>query len=159
MRLLASTAAATHSSRNLLAIEHTAARLIDHTSPEVTKVLDLLACLRDSQFGDCILAARFCSSPKRRSCAFDNLLGNADELSVGPSLMFLALSCGHPLNLLHPAPRRSRPIPKTLDTPASKPRGQVTDQTRDDTHHIPQQRVVGRGDECRSAPPWYRHAA
>jgi hypothetical protein len=127
----------------LLAFEHTAARLIDHTSPEVTKVLDLLACLRDSQLSDCIFAVRFCSLPKRRPCTVDNLLGNTDELSIGLGLMVLALPCGHPLKLLHPPPRRSCPIPKTLDTPASKRRGQVTDQTRDDTHHIPQQCIVG----------------
>src|SRR5262249_7523017 len=105
-------------SRNLLAIEHTTARLIDHTSPEVTKVFDLLACLRDRQIGDHILAARSAGLPERRSCAFDDLLGNADELSVGADLMVLALPCGHPLDLLHPTPRRSRPIAKPLDTRA-----------------------------------------
>ena len=34
---------------NLLAVEYTAARLINHTVSETTKVLDLLARLRDRQ--------------------------------------------------------------------------------------------------------------
>src|SRR6516164_2965479 len=131
-------------SRNLLAIEHTAARLIDHTSPEVTKVLDLLAYLRDSQIGNHILAARFAGLPERPSCTFDDLLGNADELSVGCRLMVLALPWSHPLDLLHPTPRRSRPIAKPLDTPAFQHCGEVIDQARDDANDIPQQRVVGR---------------
>src|SRR5712691_6058893 len=41
---------------NLFAVEHAAARLIDHTGSQVTKVLDLLARLRDSQIGDDIFA-------------------------------------------------------------------------------------------------------
>jgi hypothetical protein len=48
------------------------------------------------------------------------------------------------LNLLHPAPRRSRPIPEPLDTPAFQRRGEATDQARDDANDVPQQRVVGR---------------
>ena len=76
---------------NLLAVEYTAARLINHTVSKTTKVLDLLARLRDSQIGDYIFAARFAGSPERCSCAFDDLLGNADELSVSPGLMLLAL--------------------------------------------------------------------
>src|SRR5450631_2351940 len=46
--------------------------------------------------------------------------------------------------LLHSTSRRSRPIAKPLDTPASQRRGEVTDQARDDANDIPQQRVVGR---------------
>jgi hypothetical protein len=55
-----------------------------------------------------------------------------------------ALLWGHPLNLLHPTPRRSRPISETLDTPASKRFGEVTYQARDDANEIPQQRIIGR---------------
>jgi hypothetical protein len=93
-----------------------AARLIDHTGSQATKVLDLLARLRDSEIGNHIFSARFAGLPERRSCAFDDLLGNADELAVCPGLMLLALPCGHPLDLLHPTPRRSRPISEPLDT-------------------------------------------
>ena len=76
---------------NLLAVEHTATRLIDHAGSQSTKVLDLLARLRDSQIGDHIFAAHFAGLPERRSRAFDDLLGNADELSVSPGLKLLAL--------------------------------------------------------------------
>lgn len=76
---------------NLLAVEHTAARLIDHTGSQFTKVLDLLARLSDSQFGDHICAARFTGMPERRSCAVDNLLGNADEIAISRDLPLLAL--------------------------------------------------------------------
>src|ERR1700694_6083782 len=76
---------------NLLAVEHTAARLIRHTSSQSTKVLDLLARLRDRPIGDHIFAARFAGPPERRSCTFDDLLGDADELTVCSGLMILAL--------------------------------------------------------------------
>src|ERR1700674_1563472 len=121
-------------SRNLLAVEHTATRLIDHTGSQATKVHDLLARLRDSQIGDQIFAARFAGLQERQSCAFDDLLGNADELSVFPGLMLLALPCGYPLDLLHPTPCRSRPISKPLDTPASQRCGEATDQARNDAN-------------------------
>src|SRR6266576_6444883 len=113
---------------NLLAVEHTAARLINHTVSKTTKVLDLFARFRDSQIGDHIFAARFAGPPERRSCTFDDLLGDADELTVCPGLMILALPCGHPLDLLHPAPRRSRPISEPLDTPALQRCGKPADQ-------------------------------
>src|SRR5450631_248323 len=122
---------------NLLAVEHTAARLIDHTVSKATEVLDLLARLRDRQIGDHIFAARFAGLMKRRSRAFDDFPGNADELAVCPGLLLLALPCGHPLDLLHPTPRRSRPIPKPLDTPASQHFGEATDQARDDANDVP----------------------
>src|SRR6266576_1066429 len=113
---------------NLLAVEHTAARLIRHTNSQSTKVLDLLARLRDRQIGDHIFAARFAGPPERRSCTFDDLLGNADEFAICRGLLLLALPCGHPLNLLHPAPRRSRPISEPLDTPALQRCGKPADQ-------------------------------
>jgi hypothetical protein len=53
---------------NLLAAKHTAARLIDHTGSQATKVLDLLARLRDRQIGNQIFAARFAGPSERRSC-------------------------------------------------------------------------------------------
>jgi hypothetical protein len=124
---------------NLLAVEHTAARLISHTG-----VLDLLARLRDRQIGDHIFAARFAGPPERRSCTFDDLLGDADELTICPSLLLLALPRCHSLDLLHPPPRRSRPISEPLDTPALQRCGEATDQAPDDANDIPQQRVVGR---------------
>jgi len=73
-----------------------------------------------------------------------DLLANADELAVCPGLLLLALPHGHPLDLLHPPPRRSRPISEPLDTPAVHRCGEAIDQPRDDANHIPQQRVVGR---------------
>jgi hypothetical protein len=129
---------------NLLAVEHTAARLIRHTGSETTKVLNFLARLRDRQLGDHIFAARFAGLPERCSCTVDDFLGNTDELTVCPGLTILALPCGHPLDLLHPPPRRSRSISEPLDTPARKRCGEATDQARDDANDIPQQRIVGR---------------
>src|SRR5271168_5287786 len=61
---------------NLFAVEHTAARLINHTVAQTAEVLNLLAQLRDSQFGDGIFDARFTGLPECGSCAFDDLLGN-----------------------------------------------------------------------------------
>src|SRR3979409_1440724 len=77
---------------NLLAVEHTAARLTNHTNSQSTKVLDLLAHLRDRQIGDHIFAARFAGPPERRSCTFDDLLGDADELTVCCVLLILSVS-------------------------------------------------------------------
>src|SRR4030088_3315510 len=128
---------------NLLAVEHTAARLIDDTGSQATKVLDLLARLRDRQIGDHIFSARFAGLPKRRSCAFDDLFGNADEFAAFPGLMLMALLWGHPLNLLHPTPRRSRPVPETLDSRALQRCGEPTDQAREAAKDIPQQCFVG----------------
>src|SRR3984893_16341881 len=107
-------------------------------------MLDLLARLRDSQIGDYIFAARFAGLLQRRSCAFDDFLGNANEFAICRGLLLLALPCGHPLNLLHPSPRRSRPISEPLDTPALQRCDEATNEARDDANHIPQQRVVGR---------------
>ena len=107
-------------------------------------MLDLLARLRDRQIGDHIFAARFAGLPERRSRAFDDLLGDADEFAVCRGLLLLALPRGHSLDLLHPPPRRSRPISEPLDTPAFQRCGEATDQARDDANDIPQQRVVGR---------------
>src|SRR5712691_12284673 len=129
---------------NLLAVEYTAARLINHTVSETTKVLDLLARLRDRQIGDHTFAARFTGLPERCSCAFDDFLGNANEFAICRSLLLLALPDGHPLDRLHPAPRRSRSIPEPLDTSALQRCGEATDQARDDANDIPQQRIVGR---------------
>src|SRR6266550_8294450 len=52
---------------NLLAVEHTAARLIRHTNSQSTKVLDLFARFRDSQIGNHIFARalRVCRSAAR----------------------------------------------------------------------------------------------
>src|SRR6476620_7048626 len=60
---------------NLLAVEHTAARLIRHTGSETTKVLNFLARLRDRQLGDHIFAARFAGLPERCLCTVDDFLG------------------------------------------------------------------------------------
>jgi hypothetical protein len=76
---------------NLLAVKHTAARLISHTRAQSTKVLDLLARLRDSQIGDHIFAARFAGLPQRCSCAVDDFLGNPDEFAICRGLPLLAL--------------------------------------------------------------------
>src|SRR6476659_3125896 len=83
---------------NLLAVEHSAARLISHTGAQSTKVLDLLARLRDRQIGDHIFAARFAGPPERRSRTFDDLLGDANEFAICRGLTILALPCGHPLD-------------------------------------------------------------
>ena len=107
-------------------------------------MLDFFARLRDRQLGDHIFAARVAGLPERCSCTVDDFLGNADELTVCPGLTILALPWGHPFDLLHPPPRRSRSISKSLDTPALQRFGEATDQARNDPNDIPQQRIVGR---------------
>jgi hypothetical protein len=79
---------------NLFAVEHTAARLINHTVAQTAEVLDLLAQLRDSQFGDGVFAARFTGLPECGSCAFDDFLGNADQFAICRGLPILTLPCG-----------------------------------------------------------------
>src|SRR5216683_1993830 len=108
------------------------------------RALSARKTLWPNSIGDHIFSARFAGLLERRSCAFDDLLGNADKLSVCPGLMLLALPCGHPLDLLHPTPRRSCPISAPPDTPALQRCGKATDQARDDANDIPQQRIVGR---------------
>jgi hypothetical protein len=61
--------------------------------------------------------------------------------------MLMALLWGHRLNLLHSTPRRSRPIPKALDTSASQRFGEATDQACDDANDIPhnsESRIIPR---------------
>src|SRR5450755_3345380 len=79
------------SSWNLLAVKHTTARLINHSNSKIAKVLDLLAKLSDSQIGDDVFATRFSGPPERRSCAFDDLPGNADQFAICRGLLLLAL--------------------------------------------------------------------
>src|SRR6266851_1803308 len=129
---------------NSIAVENAAARLIDHTGSQATKVLDLLAYLRHSQVGDHIFTARFAGLPERRSCAFDDLLGNADEFAVFSALLVVPLRRCHPLDCQHPPSCRARAIAKPLDTPALHRFSEAADQARNHAYHVPQQRVVGR---------------
>src|SRR6266851_1615301 len=129
---------------NLFAVENAAARLIAHTRSQATKVLDLLAYLRHSQVGDHIFTARFAGLPERRSFAFDDLLGNADEFAVFSPLLVVPLRRGHPLDRQHPPSCRARAIAKPLDTPALHRFSEAADQARNHAYHVPQQRVVGR---------------
>ena len=103
---------------NLLSVQHAAARLIDHTAPQTTIVLDLLADFFDGHVGKHVLAARLAGLLEHHSCAFHDLLGNADELAICPRLLLVALPCRHALDFVHPTPRRTRAIAKTLDTSA-----------------------------------------
>jgi hypothetical protein len=119
--------------RDLLAIEHTATCLINHTAPQLAKVLDLFAELFDGHVGEHVPAAHLVSLLERRSRVPHDLFGNADELAICPSLLLVALPCRH-------APA----IAKPLDLSQFQPLGQAADQARDHAHHIPQQRVVGR---------------
>src|SRR6267142_2479220 len=121
---------------NLLAVEHTAARLIDHTGSQTTKVLDLLARFRDHHVGDHISAMRLAGIPQHHACALQNLLGNADELTIFPGLLLLTLPRCHPLDLQHPTPCRSCSIPEPLDTPASQRCCEARDQARDHAQRI-----------------------
>src|SRR3984893_18817704 len=101
---------------NLLSVEHAAARLIDHMASKSAIVLDVLAYVFDGDVGKHILAARLAGLLKHHSCAFRNLLDNADELAICPGLRFIALPRRHALDLVHPTPCRTRAIAKTLDT-------------------------------------------
>jgi len=81
------------------------------------------------------------------------------------SLRYLPVCCcwrcleGHSAeSLASDAAARSRPHPKTLATPASQRRGKRRSGASRREQNIPQQRVVGRMMNVRSAPPWCRHA-
>src|SRR6266571_1316547 len=105
--------------RNLLTIEHPTARLVNDAAAQTAEMLDL------------------------RSCAVDHLVGNADELAICAGLLLLPLLRGHPLDFLHPTPRRTPTISEAPDTPPYS-LAEAADQARDYPHDIPQQRVVGR---------------
>src|SRR6266568_3156463 len=93
--------------------------------------------------GRLLFAARFLSILDHRSCAVDHLVGNADELAICAGLLLLPLLRGHPLDFLHPTPRRTPTISEAPDTPPYS-LAEAADQARDYPHDIPQQRVVGR---------------
>ena len=85
-----------------------------------------------------ILAARLVGLLQHYSCAFHDLLDNADELAVRPRLLLVALPRRHALDFVHPTPRRTGSIAKTLDTSALQRLGEAADQARDHAHHVPQ---------------------
>src|SRR6266436_6816058 len=118
--------------RDLLSIEHTATCLIDHTAPQLAKVLDLFAELFDGHVGEHVPAAHLVSLLERRSRVPHDLFSNADELAICPSLLLVALPCRHALDLVHPAPRRTPAIAKPLDSSQFQRFGQTPDQARDD---------------------------
>jgi len=55
-------------------------------------------------------AAHLAGLCKRRSRVPHDLFGNTDEHAVFPGLLLVALARGHPLDLIHPTPRRSPAI-------------------------------------------------
>src|SRR4249919_3739825 len=116
---------------NLLSIEHAAARLIDHLASQTTIVLDVLADFFNGHVGEHILAARLAGLLERHSCAFHDLLGNADELAICPGLLLVALPRRHPLDLVHSTPCRTRAIAKTLDTSQFQRLAEASDLARD----------------------------
>lgn len=118
-------------------MQHPSARLIDDAVTEAAVALDLLADFFDGDVGKRILAALRGGLLDRHSGAFHDLLGNADELAVLADLPLVALACRHPLDFVHPTPRRTGAIAKTLDTSALQRFGEATNQARDDAHHIP----------------------
>jgi hypothetical protein len=99
-------------------------------------VLDLLARFRNHHIGQHIFARCLAGIPQYHSCALQVLLGNTNELAVFPGLLLLTLPRRHPLDLLHPTPRRSRSILETPDTPAFHRRREAFEQACDDAHHI-----------------------
>src|SRR5262245_24890397 len=129
---------------HVFSVEYAAACLINDPGCQNTIVRDLLANACNSQAGKYVFAARLAGALNDPMRIPHNLLGNTDERPVCPGLTLLPLPAGHTLDLLHPAPRRARVIAKTLDTPPFHGFGQVTNRARDDAHHVPQQRVVGR---------------
>src|SRR5213078_1925472 len=100
----------------LFAIEHAATRLIDRTAPQLAKVLDLFAEFFDGRVGKHIPAAHLASLFERRARVPHNLFGNTDEHAVCRGLLLVALPRGHPLDRLHPTPRRTPAIAKSLDS-------------------------------------------
>jgi hypothetical protein len=71
---------------DLLAIEHAAARLIDHTLDKTTIVCNLVAKGVNRHGGKEALAARLAGSIERGSGARYHFLGNADQFTVGRGL-------------------------------------------------------------------------
>src|SRR5438132_2378965 len=81
-----------------------------------------------------------------------NLFGNTDEHAICRGLLLVALPRGHPLDRLHPTPRRTPAIAKPLDSSQFQCFGQAPNQARDAPH--PTTTYYRSDDGCRSAPPW-----
>lgn len=122
---------------NLLAIEHAATCLIDHTAAKPAKVLDLLAQLLDSHGSEHIPAALPAGRFECSSRVPYDLFGNADERTVLSGLLLLALPRRHALDLVHATSGRTRAIAKPLDSSQFQRVCQAPDQPRDDAHDIP----------------------
>jgi hypothetical protein len=131
----------------LLAIEHAAARLIDHSLAETAIVGDLVANGVNRHRSKRVLAEQLGGFVECGSGARHHLVSNVDQRPVGrglPRSDALALPRGHALYLVHASPRRTPAIAKTRDTSQLQRLGEAADQARDDAHHVPQQGVVGR---------------
>ena len=102
--------------RNLLSFQYPATRLIDDTISQSTVLVDLLAEFVIFLVGQQIFAACLAGLLEHLSCALHNLLGDVDELAIFPGLLGVPLADGHPLDFLHPAPRRPGAIVEPLDT-------------------------------------------
>src|SRR5207245_2227590 len=101
---------------DLLTIEHATPRLVDDTISQPAKVLDLSAQFLDGHVCEHVLAAHLASPFERYARIPHDLLGNADEHTVCPGLLLMALPRRHALDLVHPAPRRTRAVAKSLDS-------------------------------------------
>src|SRR6266850_7868293 len=104
-----------------LALDHAAARLVDHATSQPAVVVDLLSQPLDRQVAEQILAARLTELPERRTGTSHDLLGNTDELAILAGLPAVPLRGAHPLDGLHPPPCGARAVVKPLDAPPQQP--------------------------------------
>jgi len=121
---------------NLLALEHTTSGLIDHTVSQFTVVVDLFPESGIRQVGDQILAACLPRLPNYLLRAVDDLLGDANELTIFLGLPFMSFLWRHPLDFSHPTPRYTAAIVKSLDTLLNRS-AQAENQASDHAHDIP----------------------
>src|SRR6516164_10216913 len=94
---------------NLLALEHTTARLIDHAVSKFAVVLNRFARRRDCQVVYHVLAARLPGSPEGLSGTRHDLVSNTDKGLIFTGLLALAGARRQALDFLHSPSRRPSP--------------------------------------------------
>jgi hypothetical protein len=127
---------------NLLSLKHAAAALIDDAGAELAVVIDLPSKLADDNVIHQVQTAFIFCLFEYPSGILYNLLGDPDELAIFALLLGVALPRCHPLDLLHPTPRRACAVSKIID-PLGKNLSETTDEPGDDSHDIPEQSIIG----------------
>jgi len=136
---------------DLFAVQHAACRLTDDACREVAVSRNVSPDRVNHRGHHQIKAAHTRGSGHHRPRVGDDFLGDLDERAVGPQLPTVAFGRRHPLNLLHATPGGPRAVREETDA-GRQDRVEFPNESSQDPHRIPQQRVVGgvMDVECRA---------